>query len=208
MKILAGIAALAAAISGGSALAQSVSGHRAHHPQTAQVQPATPSPPAPEAQPGSQGSGTTSQGMMGQGGMMPGMGQGMMNCPMMQGGMMGQGMMGQGMMGGGMMGRGGMGPWPGMQAGASRGDESAGSLALGAINRRMHREMMMAYTGDVDTDFVRSMIPHHQGAIDMAKIVVTFGKDPKVRELAQNIIKAQEEEIKQMKAWLPAAAKP
>ncbi|MCC6947698.1 MAG: DUF305 domain-containing protein [Bradyrhizobiaceae bacterium] len=81
-------------------------------------------------------------------------------------------------------------------------DESASSLAFRAANEKMHRDMAIAYSGDADADFVRGMIPHHQGAIDMAKIVIAFGKDPEVRKLAEEIVKAQEGEIALMRAWL------
>jgi uncharacterized protein (DUF305 family) len=70
---------------------------------------------------------------------------------------------------------------------------------------KMHTDMMgMAYTGDADADFVRGMIPHHQGAIDMAKVELEHGKDPDMRKLAEAVIKAQETEIKQMQDWLKA----
>ncbi|MFC4171572.1 DUF305 domain-containing protein [Microvirga sp. GCM10011540] len=94
-----------------------------------------------------------------------------------------------------------------MQMGAPRGDQSVASLAMNAVNERMHREMAMEYTGNVDADFARNMIAHHQGAIDMAKIVAAFGKDAKIRELAQNVIRAQEDEITMMRAWLADNAK-
>jgi uncharacterized protein (DUF305 family) len=66
----------------------------------------------------------------------------------------------------------------------------------------MHDAMDIEYTGDADADFVKGMIPHHQGAVDMAKIVLAFGKDPDVRKLAESIVKSQEDEIGWMKGWL------
>jgi uncharacterized protein (DUF305 family) len=79
---------------------------------------------------------------------------------------------------------------------------SAGSKALEAANAAMHEAMAVEMTGDVDIDFMRTMIPHHQGAVEMAKIVIENGKDPEVRQLAEGIIKAQEAEIAFMKTWL------
>jgi uncharacterized protein (DUF305 family) len=85
---------------------------------------------------------------------------------------------------------------------AVAGDQSPSSLAFGAVNDKMHREMRIAFSGDADLDFVHGMIPHHQGAVDMAKIVLAFGKDPELRKLAEAIVKAQEDEIAFMQAWL------
>lgn len=61
---------------------------------------------------------------------------------------------------------------------------------------------LYAPTGDADIDFVQGMIPHHQGAIDMATILLQNGHDPQIRKLAADIVKAQESEIAMMKSWL------
>ena len=74
--------------------------------------------------------------------------------------------------------------------------------AYGAAMERMQQDMPMDFTGDADVDFVRGMIPHHQGAIDMANVVITYGKDPEIKKLAEDIIAAQEEEIAFMRGWL------
>jgi uncharacterized protein (DUF305 family) len=67
---------------------------------------------------------------------------------------------------------------------------------------KMHKDMAVKYTGDADIDFAKGMIPHHQGAIDMAKVELQYGKDPDNRKLAEDIIKAQKSEIAQMQDWL------
>ncbi len=71
----------------------------------------------------------------------------------------------------------------------------------------MMKNMAVPYTGDADVDFLKSMIPHHQGAIDMAKVALQFAKDPEVLKLAQDVITAQENEIAVMKDWLAKNAK-
>ena len=82
------------------------------------------------------------------------------------------------------------------------GDESAATTGYKAANATMHEQMDIDYSGDADIDFVRGMIPHHQGAIDMAKIVLQYGADPEIKKLAEDIIKAQESEIAWMQDWL------
>jgi uncharacterized protein (DUF305 family) len=68
----------------------------------------------------------------------------------------------------------------------------------------MMTSMPMKSTGDPDADFLAMMIPHHQSAIDMAKIELAEGDDPATRALAQKVIDAQEAEIAEMKAMLKA----
>ncbi len=127
--------------------------------------------------------------------------------PTMQGGMMQGGMRGgmpgmhQGMQG---MHHGMMGAMHGMgrHSAMPRGDNSPSSLAFYGINMKMHDGMDITFTGNADVDFVAGMIPHHQGAIDMAKTVLAFGKDPEVKKLAEQIIKAQESELALLTEWL------
>jgi uncharacterized protein (DUF305 family) len=56
--------------------------------------------------------------------------------------------------------------------------------------------------GNIDHDFVTMMMPHHQGAIDMAKAELIYGKDPVTRRLAVEIIVDQQSEIQAMQLWL------
>lgn len=76
------------------------------------------------------------------------------------------------------------------------------SKAYDEAMQRMHKNMSEAYTNDVDVDFVRGMIPHHQGAIEQAEILLKYSKNPRLRRLAGGIIAAQRREIRFMQAWL------
>jgi uncharacterized protein (DUF305 family) len=121
----------------------------------------------------------------------------------------GPGMMHGGMMHSGMMQAHGMsgahhGDSPAGHSASARpkGDSGPSSLAFHGINAKMHSAMDIAFTGNADADFVKGMIPHHEGAVDMAKTVLAFGKDPEIRKLAEAIVQAQQSEIALMKAWL------
>ena len=78
---------------------------------------------------------------------------------------------------------------------------------LDAAMARMHSGMGKA-SADPDESFMRMMIPHHRGAIDMARIQLKYGKDPQARRLAGEIIAAQEREIAEIEAWLKARGQP
>lgn len=152
----------------------------AHHPDTGGAAAAVPAP-APGAPAPMTGDLPAQCAAM-----MPMMQQMMQMMTMMEGqaGMQTQGGMMQGM----PMGAAGM-------SDATKGYMSAMSM--------MDAPMMAGVqAGDPDVAFVRAMIPHHQGAIEMAKVVLQYGKDDKVKEWANQIIKAQETEIVAMQDWL------
>jgi hypothetical protein len=81
---------------------------------------------------------------------------------------------------------------------------------LAKVNARMHEGMDIAPSTDVDRDFIRMMIPHHQGAIDMALVQLKYGRNEKLRRLAQTIIVEQGQEIAYMRSLLdpPAEGNP
>jgi uncharacterized protein (DUF305 family) len=79
--------------------------------------------------------------------------------------------------------------------------ESFTSLMMQAMER-MHKDMNIVPIDDPDRDFAAMMIPHHQGAVDMAKVELQFGKNPVLRRLAQGIIVEQLQEIEVMQREL------
>jgi uncharacterized protein (DUF305 family) len=96
---------------------------------------------------------------------------------------------------------------PGMSQGMPQGMPQ--SMPASANHMEMMRQMEIMnkamtdtpMTGNPDQDFVSMMTPHHQGAIDMARIYLRDGKDPAIRRMAQKVIADQEREIREFKAW-------
>jgi uncharacterized protein (DUF305 family) len=90
----------------------------------------------------------------------------------------------------------------GMTAPPATAGDAPSTAAYRAAMAKMHKDMDIPYSGNPDRDFVTGMIPHHQGAIDMAKIELQYGKDPELRRLAKEVVAAQQKEIAFMRQWL------
>jgi len=96
------------------------------------------------------------------------------------------------------------------------GDEAPFLIENDAAMKKMMSDMTITPTGDVDSDFVEMMVPHHRGAIDMAVAVLRHGRNAQIKRLAQEIIATQQEEIAAMRlpvgqslpASLPAPTQP
>jgi uncharacterized protein (DUF305 family) len=106
-----------------------------------------------------------------------------------------------------------MAPMSSQMSSAGSATDDSFDAQMGRAMERMDRDMMVKPSGNYDRDFAAMMIPHHQGAVDMARIELQFGKDPVLRRLAQAIIVEQLQEIEVMKLELkqlpnaaPAAA--
>jgi uncharacterized protein (DUF305 family) len=82
---------------------------------------------------------------------------------------------------------------------------AAAAKAFTDVNAKMHADMTMSFTGNADVDFMKGMIPHHEGAVAMAKVLLQFGKDTELRKLAEDVVRTQNEEISMMRAWLKKA---
>ncbi|OJX79748.1 MAG: DUF305 domain-containing protein [Mesorhizobium sp. 65-26] len=113
------------------------------------------------------------------------------------------------------------GTMPGTQGGMAQGQGGGmTNMPMGTANmseasrnymqamKQMDGPMMQGIqAGDPDVAFVQAMIPHHQGAIDMARAALQFGKDDQVKVWANQIITAQQAEIAAMQEWLKQHAK-
>ena len=92
-------------------------------------------------------------------------------------------------------------PMPGMTMPGKPATPTAEN-SMSAMDKMAKDMAAVPMTGDADRDFAGMMIPHHQGAIDMAKYELAHGKDPEMLKLARDVVAAQEREIAGMKAWL------
>jgi len=87
--------------------------------------------------------------------------------------------------------------------GQGAGDNTFAAVMAAAMERMDH-DMMTPPSGDADRDFATMMIPHHQGAVEMAEAELRFGRDPVLRRLAQGIIVEQRQEIAVMRQAIAA----
>ena len=94
-----------------------------------------------------------------------------------------------------------------MQDMTPKDSDAASTKAYKEAHAKMMHDMHQTFTGNADIDFMNGMIPHHRGAIDMAKVLLKYGKDGETRKLAEQIIADQEKEIALMQAWLRKNAK-
>ncbi len=92
-----------------------------------------------------------------------------------------------------------------MQAGATPTASAQGYMD--AMAKMQQSMSSMEMSGDPDVDFARMMIPHHQSAIDMARIELEHGKDEMLKALAQKVIEDQQREIDELQKWLDQHAK-
>jgi uncharacterized protein (DUF305 family) len=83
------------------------------------------------------------------------------------------------------------------------GSDADEAKAIRDANTKMHSALVVVPpSGNADHDFVANMIPHHQGAIDMATVELQYGRDDETRRLAERIIATQQQEIAEMNTWL------
>ena len=91
---------------------------------------------------------------------------------------------------------------PGMSQDRMAAPSAPADRAMMAAMQQMNHAMADApMTGDPDRDFVAMMMPHHQGAIEMARVELQYGKDPGLRRLAHGIVAAQDRELDEMRRW-------
>jgi uncharacterized protein (DUF305 family) len=85
-------------------------------------------------------------------------------------------------------------------------DEQQFLFEIDLAMSNMNRSMLTTPTGDIDRDFVHVMVPHHQGAVDMARAEIKYGRNDELRQFARRMVSQQEGEISSLRHALPAAA--
>ncbi|GHC14605.1 hypothetical protein GCM10010082_00940 [Kushneria pakistanensis] len=85
---------------------------------------------------------------------------------------------------------------------ARGGEADQAAHAFSEANQRMHHDMAIRPSGNVDMDFARGMLAHHRGAVDMARIELEHGNDEQMRALAREVIDAQQKEIDLLERWI------
>ena len=203
-RVLFSAAGLLAILSIGAIAQTQQQDHQEHHPPGSPAQTQATPPAAPAAPPAPPSAATPGQGQMPTGQMpMRQMMQGMPEqCRAMMQNMPENCMS---MMRQMMQGRMGMTPG-GMQTQPA--NQSAATKAYMEAAERMHGPMMEGIqASDPDVAFVRGMIAHHQGAIDMAKVVLQYGKDDQAKKWANDVIRDQQREINEMEEWLKKNAR-
>jgi uncharacterized protein (DUF305 family) len=90
---------------------------------------------------------------------------------------------------------------PGMPKAPGPSAASPADQGLMAAMDRMNATMKVPLTGNPDADFVAMMIPHHQGAVDMAKVELQYGKNEQLRRMADRIVTAQTKQIDALRRW-------
>jgi uncharacterized protein (DUF305 family) len=85
-------------------------------------------------------------------------------------------------------------------------DEQQFLFEIDLAMSNMNRSMLTTPTGDIDRDFVHLMVPHHQGAVDMARAEIKYGRNDELRQFARRMVSQQEGEISSLRHALPAAA--
>ncbi len=81
-------------------------------------------------------------------------------------------------------------------------NDPASTKDFKAADMKMMHNMSVPYTGNPDMDFRTHMIPHHLGAVEMAKVALKHARDPETKRMAQKIIDNQEKEVAEMQDWL------
>src|SRR5438270_12086697 len=73
-------------------------------------------------------------------------------------------------------------------------DEQQFLFEIDLAMSNMNRSMLMTPTGDIDRDFVNVLVPHHQGAVDMARAEIKYGRNEELRQFARRLVSQQDDE--------------